>query len=104
MRNFRRAIWGLIGLCGLPLLAVLVSTTLAAVLGCELSEAGPQACRVIGVDWGGLLSTLFTLGWMALVTLPLLALVIAVWGFVEGMVRWRQRRRARKAVTDRVEA
>lgn len=97
MRHLRRAAIILLGLCLLPLASVLISTSLAALLGCELSETGTAACVVLGADLGGVLSLLFTLGWTALITLPLSAFVLLAWGSVELWSIWRSRRRARKA-------
>ncbi len=97
MSNFRRAMIAVAALCMLPLAAVLVSAVLAALLGCELNESGTNTCYVLGLDAGGFLSGLFTLGWMALLTLPLLMGVLVLWGGIEGLGLWRRRRSARKA-------
>lgn len=97
MTNLRRAMIAVAALCMLPMAAVLVSAVLAALLNCELNEGGATACIVLGVDFGGFLSGLFTLGWMALLTLPLLMGVLVLWGAIEAISVWRRRRMARKA-------
>ncbi|MEQ1717195.1 MAG: hypothetical protein ABL907_14635 [Hyphomicrobium sp.] len=97
MTNVRRIIAVLAGLCLLPFAGVLFSALLAALLGCELNEGGTETCSVLGLDVGGVLSSLFVMGWMALITLPLLMGLLAVWAFLEGGVFWRRRRRDRKA-------
>ncbi len=96
MRRTRKVIWTLIGLCLLPFLPVLFATSLAGLLGCELHEGGARTCSILGLDIGGLLYPLFMSGWFALFTLPLLALMLIVWLFLEGGSRWRAKRRARK--------
>lgn len=71
-----------------PLLGVLLASAVAGANGCRLDEAGSYPCVVAGVDVGGLLSTLFVLGWLMLVTLPAGIVVGAV-----GLVLWLSRRR-----------
>lgn len=66
-----------------PLLGVLIASWVAGANGCRLDEAGSYPCVVAGVDVGGLLSTLFALGWLMLVTLPVGALLAVV-----GVVFW----------------
>lgn len=96
MRRTRKVIWTLIGLCLLPFLPVFLATSLAALLGCELHEGGARECSVLGLDIGGFLYPLFMSGWFALLTLPLLALMLVLWLLLEGGSLWRAKRRARK--------
>lgn len=93
----RRTFVVLIGLCLIPLAAVMVSAALAALMGCELNEGVTNVCNIAGVDIGGLLSGLFVTGWLALITLPLLMCILALWALVEWGAWWRKRRRDRKA-------
>ncbi len=51
--------------------------------GCRLDEAGTYPCVVAGVDVGGLLSFLFVLGWLMLVTIP-----VGVLAGSGGLVAW----------------
>lgn len=104
MRHVRTIIAILAGLCLLPFAGVLVSAMLAALFGCELNEGGPQACMVLGLDLGGVLSSMFVMGWMALITLPLLMGLLVLWAVVEGGVFWRKRRRDRKAAAGGAES
>lgn len=103
MRLLRRIFIVLAVLCLLPLASVLASATIAALAGCELNEASTSVCSIAGVDIGGLLSAMFVMGWMALITLPMLLGLLVAWALVEGWVRWRTRRRARKATPAGVE-
>jgi hypothetical protein len=103
MRLLRRIFIVLAVLCLLPLASVLASATIAALAGCELNEASTSVCSIAGLDIGGLLSVMFVMGWMALITLPMLLGLLIAWALVEGWVRWRARRRARKATPVAVE-
>lgn len=87
----------LIGLCLLPLAAVMFGAALAALVGCELNEGVTNVCNVAGIDIGGLLSGLFVMGWLALITLPLLMGVLVLWALVEWGSLWRKKRRDRKS-------
>lgn len=97
MHNLRRVFIALIALCLLPLAAVLLSALIAAVMGCELNEGVQQTCSLLGLDIGGVLSTMFVMGWFALMTIPLLVGILALWAILEGGVVWRKRRHDRKA-------
>lgn len=98
MRNLRRLFITLIALCLLPLAGVLISAGVAAAAGCELNEGVANSCVVLGVDIGGPLTTLFVLGWLSLLTLPLLVGVLAAWALAEATRRWRQKRKERRDV------
>jgi hypothetical protein len=93
----RRTFAVLIGLCLLPLGAVLLSAALAALFGCELNEGVTNVCSIAGLDVGGFLSGLFVMGWLALITLPLLMCILALWALVEWGSWWRKKRRDRKS-------
>ena len=89
-------LWLLAGatlLAWLPLLGVLFASAFAEVAGCQVNEAGGQPCLMGGADWGPFLTTLFTLGWLMLVTAPLMLVSIVAWVIVL-VVRLRQRRDA----------
>jgi len=103
MRLLRRIFIVLAVVCLLPLASVLASATIAALAGCELNEASTSVCSIAGLDIGGLLSAMFVMGWMALITLPMLLGLLIAWALAEGWVRWRARRRARKATPAGVE-
>jgi uncharacterized protein YqgC (DUF456 family) len=97
MRMTRRLMAILAGIALLPLLAILVTATVAGVLGCEVNEGGPTPCVVYGTDIGGLLSSLMVTGWFGLLTIPLLMVLVAVWALLEAYVWGRQRRKSRRA-------
>ncbi|MPY67166.1 hypothetical protein F8S09_10745 [Deinococcus sp. SDU3-2] len=71
-----------------PLLGVMIASAVAGAFGCRLDEAGSYPCVVAGVDVGGLLSTLFVMGWLMLLTIPLGAVLGAA-----GLVAWLVARR-----------
>ncbi len=78
-----------------PFAGVLVSSLLAEAFGCTLNEAGTHPCVVAGIDWGGALSTMFVLGWLMLVTWPLMLLTPVAWialGIIYIIRRWQGRR------------
>ncbi|HMN36488.1 MAG TPA: hypothetical protein PKD49_02080 [Hyphomicrobium sp.] len=95
MRQVRRIFIALAVLCLLPLGCVLVAATIAALAGCELNEASTPVCSIAGVDVGGVLSPMFVMGWMALITLPGLLAILVVWALVEAWANWRARRKDR---------
>lgn len=76
-----------IGLCLMPLLAVLVSSGLADLLGCTLNMAEPHPCPLLGLDLGALLYTLQGLGYVMIVSIPLAAILSIAWLVLEGL-RW----------------
>lgn len=62
-----------------PVAAIALSSAIAEMAGCTLNEAGAHPCIVLGHDIGGWLVTLFTLGWLGIVTLPTGAIALALW-------------------------
>ena len=58
-----------------PLLLALGASELASLAGCALDEGSVHPCVIGGADRGDLLYSLFVLGWLSLVTLPLGLLV-----------------------------
>lgn len=97
MRQVRRIFFILFLICLLPLVAALVSASIAAVLGCELNEASTSVCLIAGLDIGATLSALFVLGWVSLISLPMMMGLIGLWVLVELWAHWRTRRKMRKA-------
>ena len=79
----------------LPLISVLISTGIAGALGCQVDEAAVHPCPFMGIDLGEMLTLMFILGWLGLVTLPLGVIALAVWLiiFLMTFVCWRRRRR-----------
>ena len=98
MRRSRRILAGIAGIALLPMLVAYVAAALAAVLHCEVSDLGPAQCPVLGMDIGGGLHAALTAGWISLITIPALALIVAVWLMFEAFI-WRRRRlKARRAL------
>ncbi len=97
MRLSRRILFVFAALALLPLLGIFVTALLAWATGCEVSESGAAPCIVFDTDIGGLLSAMLTAGWFALLTIPLLMLLVGLWSLVEAYVWGRQRRRTRRA-------
>lgn len=83
----------LVFLCALPVLAMLVATTVGGAAGCRVDESGAHPCVVLGADVGGLLYASFTSAWLALVTLPVGAAVAALWIVIEIIAALRRRKR-----------
>jgi hypothetical protein len=83
-RRFPSLVYGLILaaillLTALPLISVIVGGSIASAYGCGLDEGNIHPCLVGGQDLGSLLYTLFVLGWLMLVTLPLGGIAVIVW-------------------------
>lgn len=100
MRMSRRILALLAALALLPLLGILLTALLAGAFGCEVSEAGPTPCLIFGFDAGGLLSSMLTMGWLGLLTIPFLMLLVGLWALVEAYVWGRQRRKSRRAARE----
>lgn len=76
----------------LPILTLIVWTPalllglglgLAFLTGCRVDEGSRHPCLVCGLDIGGLLYTLTTMGWLTIPMLPFMAITILVglwWG------------------------
>jgi hypothetical protein len=62
----------LIGL--LPVFSVIIASVIASITGCDLDEGSIHACMALGADIGPTLYTMFVLGWLGLITLPIAAL------------------------------
>lgn len=74
----------------LPFLSVGLVMVLAPALGCDVSGAGPLPCPVLGIDIGELLYGLGMMGWLMLISWPLLLAglaLLAVAGLIV-LLRW----------------
>ena len=82
-----------------PLLSILLSSAIAEANGCVLNEGGANPCVIGGTDWGHTLATMFVLGWLMFLTLPVGALAFVIWliVLVVHLVTRSRRRRARAA-------
>lgn len=77
-----------------PLGSVMISGAIANANGCTLNEGGAHPCMINGSDWGETLVTMFVLGWLSFVTLPLGGIAFAIWCVVllaHAIVRKRKR-------------
>ena len=97
MHLSRRVLGFLAALALLPLLGIFLTAILAGALGCEVNEGGPTPCQVMNTDIGGLLSGMLTTGWLALITIPLLMVLLGLWSLIEAYAWGRQKRKARRA-------
>ena len=70
---------------------MLLASGFAEWAGCQVNEASAQPCLVGDADRGGLLVTLFTMGWLMLVTAPFMRASLVGWAPV--LVRQRRQRR-----------
>lgn len=78
-----------------PIISAMVAGTIADRYGCDLDEGSIHPCIVNGEDIGDTLYTLGVLGWLALATIPLGMIALAV--YIIGvaifyLVRWLLRR------------
>lgn len=91
MRRWWLAGFGLVTLLiWAPSLLFWFSLSFSAALDCTVHEGFPQPCLWAGMDWGPLLYQGFVIGWVQLLTAPLMLLSGLGW-LVWGVVRWRAR-------------
>jgi hypothetical protein len=79
-----------------PLISAFIGGGIADALGCAVTEGVSSPCLFRGSDVSETLSVMFVLGWFAFETLPLGALLLAIWLVVACLVvliKWRRRRR-----------
>jgi hypothetical protein len=76
-----------------PLLAVLATVLVANVLGCTVDEGSIHPCLFAGRDLGPLLYSMGMMGWLLILTAPLMVLVLLGWGLMGGLAIWRAVRR-----------
>jgi uncharacterized membrane protein YhaH (DUF805 family) len=83
--------WVLLALILVLMLAPVASITAAGMIadsaGCRLDEGSPHPCLVNGVDRGETVYTLAMLGWLMLLTVPVGAIALIVWGIVLALHR-----------------
>jgi hypothetical protein len=76
-----------------PLLSVLATALVANVLGCTVDEGSIHPCLFAGTDLGGLLYSMGMMGWLFILTAPLMVLVLLGWILIGGLAVWRAVRR-----------
>ncbi len=78
-----------------PFAGILAAALIAPLLGCEINDAAGDVCVLLGFDFGHLLSGLLLTAGFGEITMPILAMVLAFWGAIEGVSlafrRWRER-------------
>ena len=79
-----------------PVVSVLVSSMAASALGCPLDEGSAHPCSLAGADIGETLYTAFVLGWLMLLTAPVMFATAIVW-IVIGLRALRRRRAGQAA-------
>ncbi|KKB78816.1 hypothetical protein VW35_09965 [Devosia soli] len=62
-----------------PVISVVAASSIAQANGCNLNEGGVNTCMLGGTDLGELLYTMFVMGWLGLLTLPLGFGGVIVW-------------------------
>lgn len=79
-----------------PLIIILLAATLAFLLGCDVNEAIAPSCYVFGADVGPAINSLFTIGSLGMIIIPILLVLLPIWLFVEWIAWiWRRRRQPR---------
>jgi len=98
MKNFRRVMLILLGLCILPLVCTIAAELIGGAVGCEVDLVARRPCLVAGYDIGGALYVLAMQGYALFFTVPGLILFAAVWAIAE-LVHWGRRSRKGEAAT-----
>ncbi len=80
-----------------PLISAFIGGGIADALGCAINEGGSAPCLFRGNDVSGALTVMVVVAWFAFETLPLGAVLLAIWLVVAGGVvmikAWRRRHR-----------
>lgn len=62
-----------------PILGVIFTGVVASTLHCQVDEGSVHACFYSGRDIGPLLYQLGVLGWLMIVTIPILFIALPIW-------------------------
>lgn len=62
-----------------PLGSLMIASAVANAHGCTLDEGGVHPCFIGGVDRGSALETMFVLGWLMLITVPVGGVAFLLW-------------------------
>ena len=65
-----------------PIASVLIAASIAKLAGADVDEGRSHPCVILGIDIGGLLYSMFVLGWLGLITLPTGGLAILIFSFM----------------------
>ncbi len=77
-----------------PLVSLIASSGVASALDCPLDEGSAHPCRLAGTDIGDTLYAGFVMGWLMLVTAPVMLVTALFW--IVFALRSLHRRRARR--------
>lgn len=83
----------IVGFALLPLIGAIGASMIGRAAGCRVDEGGRYACVILGSDIGEMLATLFVMGWLMFVTMPIGALLLLIWLVVIALHVIRVRRR-----------
>jgi hypothetical protein len=62
-----------------PAICVIISSVLASIFHCQVDEGDVHPCHAFGGDIGNLLYFLFVMGWMMLLTIPVMLAAVLGW-------------------------
>lgn len=74
-----------------PLVSALIADVLADLFSCETFDTGVRNCSGIGASLESLITFMMGLGWLLLLTFPLMALALILWP-IWLLFAWRARR------------
>ena len=85
---------GIVVLAIAPVLSAFIAGGIASANDCTLNEGSIHTCMIAGSDWGNALYTMFVMGWLGMLTLPLGAMAILALVLVLSahQVLWRRRK------------
>jgi len=84
MLSYKRSLYFLVAsvaVAVLPAISGLIAYAAAGVLGCTVSEASVNPCRLLGIDIGGALNAMVVMIWSILITVPIGVIGVLI-GFV----------------------
>lgn len=91
MRSFRIRIFLGLFICLIPAVSAAAAALVARTWGCKLNEGLANPCVVMGRDIGEVLSQMGVMGWFMLATVPVAAVLVAIWIVAEIAALFRRR-------------
>jgi hypothetical protein len=82
VRTYGFFLLGILILGLFPVFSIGIAGLIANGAGCTLNEGNVHPCYVGGIDMGDTLYTMFVLGWLMLVTIPLGAMLLVCWAVI----------------------
>ncbi len=83
MRGFRILVLIALLCCIVPVLSLALATYLARWGGCELDHDVPLPCNALGGDYGEPLFAIWQFGLLSVITVPIMAALVATWVIAE---------------------